>query len=1350
MQKIKLFLIRVVNWMWLMMASLIILLAICLVVVRQFILPNIDEYRVLIQGQLSESFGRAVTIGELHATWSGLGPVFRVNGLNMTAAHSGERIKVESIQVAVNLWQSVLTKQLTTKDIVVNGLELKVEEFKPFEYRVSALDASQDSQALDVNPIIDLIFNQRFVSFQFVSVELHKFNQSLMDINLTELTIQNEGGKHHLKGNAEIDQLANYSILASLDGDPRLNNGTGDIFIGADKVPLETLPLNLEQMGLEFSGETSIKSWLTWSNGGIEKGLLAVDAEDVNWNLAETTGTSNSNISIEFDLLRTDKDSWFFQLSTFEVNQVKHAIKSAVAKLSLQANNKFWLGSVESIDLSILQLLGELPLALLDLNIQKGDRITGALRDWRWYIPIEVEDNGLVVSQGMNQALSKQFSKRQLTSYSGFLDHLMIENKSAGIRVKDLNLTVEAIGNKGVVSLANQSLHFNWLDGFVKGIDFGDFNGDVIWESTDELFSLQSPSLKLSSVPVSLNLGFELLIIDSDAPQLALSLRDGSVDVTAIEQWLPTRTMGDGARLFLADAFESGHIHELNVNWFSEWTGFNSHSFDNLTGTANLNAFSIKFDSDWPSAGLKSASLELLGDSIVIDSASAHIANLDSLNARTLLSHYAGDNIAVFVDSEQPINIQSGLEWITKTPLEPSLRETLQLIDFSRGKVNTKLNLYIPLTDLDGFNYGLDIRFSNYDLGLFNGQIPINDLSGNFYLDKSSFNLKQATGKLFSDVKSSFRLDGTYEESGLVKINVDSQGLSNINQILNQFWKPIPGIEDIDTPIVINGEVRSTEDATSYKFRLIPDLSAMKLDLPPPLFKPKTEDVELVVFLSGRDQNLDLDVNFNNNLHTRQRLQLGEKTKWLGGDIRINGAEAADFNEPNTMLIDAKVKQVQLTDWISWLNKFSTEEEAAFEIFSLQGGVQVDQLLWEQVDLGKVNITFQPDENQMVFILDGDNIEGQLHVNHQNQMRLVLQHAHLPELPESWFATNDVKDNDVKQNQINSFNTKNFPELQIQCVTCTIKKLEFTGFKLHARHQEQGVSYQFSAQSERETKVIGSGRWRQDLETQHFGLTGSVQTKSINYVLSKLDQDLGVRKSGAQINFDFNYTGDILQFDISRLQGNIIGNIDGGQLLEVDDKGARILSILSLQNIVRRLFLDFSNLFEQGFFFDDIKLNLVLSDAKLYANEVKIDGDAADIQVSGMTDLRLKTLHQRAIVTPELTESLPVLAGWAVEPMTGLVVLILSEIFNPAIEVMTQSEMEISGTWAEPITTEVKRTKEKVKISQKIIQQGKALNESKESGSEESSSEEGGSEESGSEESGSEEDCIEDSKSEGS
>jgi uncharacterized protein YhdP len=150
-------------------------------------------------------------------------------------------------------------------------------------------------------------------------------------------------------------------------------------------------------------------------------------------------------------------------------------------------------------------------------------------------------------------------------------------------------------------------------------------------------------------------------------------------------------------------------------------------------------------------------------------------------------------------------------------------------------------------------------------------------------------------------------------------------------------------------------------------------------------------------------------------------------------------------------------------------------------------------------------------------------------------------------------------------------------------------------------------------------------------------------------------------------------------------------DIDGGKGSQeyVSDKGARIFSILSLGSLARKLTLDFSDLFEDGFFYTDLKANVDINNGVFSTTDFEITGTSADVEIIGSSDFVNNHIENCILVNPDLSASLPILAGWAIEPVTGLVVFLMSKIFQPALKVVTSIQFKVEGSFEDPTITEI-------------------------------------------------------------
>jgi uncharacterized protein YhdP len=148
--------------------------------------------------------------------------------------------------------------------------------------------------------------------------------------------------------------------------------------------------------------------------------------------------------------------------------------------------------------------------------------------------------------------------------------------------------------------------------------------------------------------------------------------------------------------------------------------------------------------------------------------------------------------------------------------------------------------------------------------------------------------------------------------------------------------------------------------------------------------------------------------------------------------------------------------------------------------------------------------------------------------------------------------------------------------------------------------------------------------------------------------------------------------------------------LSDGYITELSDKGSRIFTFLSLDSLVRKLSLDFRDVFAKGFFYDEMRGSVQVTEGKADTRDTKIDGGAGEMEIYGYTDLVAKELNYNVNFTPNVTGNLPVLVYFMVNPPTALAALALDQVLTSA-KVISNVNYSITGTIEEPILIETGR-----------------------------------------------------------
>ena len=92
---------------------------------RYWVLPNLDHWRPLIERQVSQALGSDVSIGSVHANWSGLNPSFELKQIEIKNTAGQTVFSLPDVGAQLE-WSSVLRGQLRFTTLRARGLDLDV------------------------------------------------------------------------------------------------------------------------------------------------------------------------------------------------------------------------------------------------------------------------------------------------------------------------------------------------------------------------------------------------------------------------------------------------------------------------------------------------------------------------------------------------------------------------------------------------------------------------------------------------------------------------------------------------------------------------------------------------------------------------------------------------------------------------------------------------------------------------------------------------------------------------------------------------------------------------------------------------------------------------------------------------------------------------------------------------------------------------------------------------------------------------------------------------------------------------------------------------------------------------
>ena len=191
--------------------------------------------------------------------------------------------------------------------------------------------------------------------------------------------------------------------------------------------------------------------------------------------------------------------------------------------------------------------------------------------------------------------------------------------------------------------------------------------------------------------------------------------------------------------------------------------------------------------------------------------------------------------------------------------------------------------------------------------------------------------------------------------------------------------------------------------------------------------------------------------------------------------------------------------------------------------------------------------------------------------------------------------------------------------------------------------------------------------------------------RDLGTAMERLGQTAVIRSAETRVSSQLAWPGAPWQFALERSRGSVEAELRSGRFVNVASTPARLVGLLNVDNLVRRLRLDFSDVTGQGTAFDRVTGAATLYGGILETRgPVEVEGPATRFTLEGRVDLARRELDQRLGVTVPISRNLPLAAVIAGAPVVGGALFIADRLFGDAIDRVTRIHYRVRGPWTAP------------------------------------------------------------------
>lgn len=1260
--RLRLFMRRGVAVLW--TAAAIILIGAGVVVgLGRLLLPFAPHFQPEIEEWLSRELDRPVAVGSLTAEWSTTGPLIRLENVAfLDPANGRPRLQLGRAEVALNMlaW---LSPGMRLTDFRLANTHLTLERTQDDRLRLLGFG---DGGPASVDPAASLewFFDQGSISLVDSEVDVYDRRRDLiLRFREVDLTLDNQDQLHRIVGSARVPEAEGGRIefRIALEGDV-VRRGIQDVQLYArgDDVALHRWLQGSTVAGARVrEGRADFEVWGTVADGRAQsvRGRLSMRG----LGLRSTIPVTGSNgVPLAPGFMAAEIEGHFRWLAR------ESGWRLDVDLDEWRGNRRGWPASGFSV-------------------ARDGERV----RFGAEYLRLEDVQRALVVFGTAGHelrrrliALSPAGEVRRLQgtwqadappdralNLVAELSHVTWQRDGDWPAVEGVTGRLRVGPDGGSVYLDSRQLTVDVPRLFRRPLGLEQVSGRLTWQRSGSGWTLDAPRFRASASGARA-VGRLRLVFQGDGSRPFMDLRARLAGGRAAggKHFMPVGIMHPDLVGWLDRALVGGRLEHSRALVYGD---LDHWPFDGGMGRFEVRGRVTDVDLDyktgWPTLTGARADLHFEGRGMRITASEGRVFDASVERVVADIRNLKQPWLDLDIRAEGPA--ADLLRYLRESPLNDEFGPHIEGLSVT-GAGRVRKTLRLPLKDelgersVDGtvFLSGADVIHEKWGLE-FEG------VGGRIRFDDDGFATRGMEGYFRGHPVALSLAVGSFNEAG-DKATAGLAGEMPPEILLGDYPTLAPVLAGLEGSafcrLVLSVPRADEEGIVNARLRLRSDLDGIAVNLPAPLDKPAGQPVPVTVEWPVPYEGGVIDLRYGERLSARF-------------DPVAEGGPRAAFHFGEDMPELSGVPGVTVTgrpatlDADGWLASFAAP--AAGEALSLNrvdlraGDLKVLQRQFTGVDL-----TVARDGDGWRAAIDSERVAGTIRVPDEPGAGLVgeFRRLHLPSAPEG--VTAPVLD------------PRQLPALHLLAEDASLGDTQLGRVRLEAYPIRSGMRVDMVKAETPSFTLVGDGRWRVNKsdEGQRSDFDLTITAENLGGMLSSFGY-VGLVENGQTIaHLDVTWPGPPTSFALERLGGELEVTVGPGRILQVEPGAGRMFGLLSLQQLPRRLTLDFSDLFNAGLSFDAIQGNFLFQDGSAYTDDFTLSGPSAFIQVQGRVDLAERLYDQYVTVFPSVGNTLPLVGALAGGPTGAAAMFLLQSLFEKQISQMTAYRYAVTGPWNDP------------------------------------------------------------------
>lgn len=1243
---------------WTLLAAAVAMGAI-VIALRYWILPNVESYREDIERLVSERARQKVTIERIQANWDGLRPQLKLENLTVHDAGGRPSFRLSRTDLTLS-WLSAAMLEVRFHAIDIYRPTLHVRRDTRGAVSVAGVEVSG---ADGDSGFADWLLRQRDIEIHDATLVWTDEQRRAppLELKSASLHVQSRGSRHRfgLRAAPPPELAAPVDVRGDVRGATvsSLADWSGRLYFKLDYADLAAwrawvdYPIELPR------GAGALRAWLSFGGGRLADLTADVRLADVRTRLAADLP--------ELSLTQLNgRIGWKQSVAGFEITTSDLGLVTAgglalppadfLLRYVTPAGKRIARGEMQADSLELA------PLAVLADHLPIGEDARKRLAE---YAP-----RGSL--HDLTVRWTGDWREPQSHSVRGRFENLAINRSGRIPGFTGVSGNLESGDGGGNLALNSHRATVDMPLVFREALDFDALTAQVTWARGPGGTELRLNSIAFSNAHLAGTVFGNYRGSASARGAIDLTGRLTRADGRHASRYIPL-VVGRNAREWLDSAFIAGQSSDVTLRLKGNLDEF---PFPDGKGglfqvTASITGGVLNYAKGWPRIENIAGDIVFRGKRMDVHARQGSIEGVRLGKVHAEIPDLASEDNHLSVNGEAEGPTAEFFGFIAKSPVLGMIDHFVEGWE-AQGTGRLTLKLSLPLDAPGRTRLAGAYQFAVNTVKVAPSLPPVEQAGGRIEFTDSSVRVPGISGVLLGGpvaITAATGRDSTVRITLQGRVNADG-----VRKAGGPSWvQHLRG--STEWQAVVNARRRNADVLVESS------LQGLAVDLPAPVSKTAAETMPLRIerrLISGNQDRLSLAVGEIVSANVVRTTEGGGSTI-SRGSVRFGGA-AGDADRPGVWVTGA-VKSLDMDRWLALLSPAQDGARIEWGGADLRVGT-LDLFRRRFTDSG-LNVALQGGAWRGA--VSGKDMDGAFTWLPEGRGRLVARMKTLSIPPASPGASEGNAPRPQKDAEL--------PALDVIAEQFSNKGRALGRLELAAAPEGRDWRIERLRIVNPESTFALDGTWQLGVSPPRTQVNVRLEASDVGKLLARLGFPEGVRRGTSKLEGAVAWNGAPHELDYPSLSGNLVLQAAKGQFVKLEPGIGKILGILSLQSLPRRIALDFRDIFSEGYSFDEISGAIKIQRGIASTDNLRIQGPAARVAMSGEVDLERETQKLRVRVSPHVSDTVSLAGALVGGPIAGVAAFIAQKVLKDPLDQAVSYEYGVTGTWSDPTVSRIDR-----------------------------------------------------------